>query len=348
MKVVSISAMPGGPACQSFLLSEYLKGCSGYDAVDIAFADPRQDYLKYPCTLNTYNCDEDTEKTVIDWLDGADIFIIHNFDPRVVSGDPWRPTLPLKLHKNTYGIPLRRGNVIWKLHGSDAVRYALSVHGFEHRHGQLMVGSPDPRIWTNAKCVNWIPPMMDPEVMNMELESWKEENGKDAGENYLSVIREGGKFIINHSATARRKKGSNILTEAMQHLDKAKYYADITQGASWGGSLWHKSICDVYFDQVYAGFYGVSAVEALMLGKPVIVHLSSLVKSWLRGLTDWYPFIETASVTNPAQMLANRIQMSKDYQNDEYKISAQEWAKKFHGSATVGEQWRHLIEGMKT
>lgn len=344
MKVVSISAMPGGPACQSYLLSEYLKSCNGYDAVDIAFADPRQDYLKYPCTINTFNCDEETEKTVIDWLDSADIFIVHNFDPRVVSGDPWRPTLPLKLHKNTYGVPLRRGNVIWKLHGSDAVRYALSVHGYEHRHGQLMVGSPDPRIWASAKCVNWIPPMMDPKLMiKVRDEYWK------AGDSVCTPTHDlppsGEKVVINHAATARRKKGSNVLTEAMQHLDKEKYYADITQGASWGESLWHKHVCDVYFDQVYAGMYGVSAIEALMLGKPVICYLSPLVKSWLIGKyvkeCVYYPFEEASN----AAEVAERIEHISNFQPRSSVYV--EWAEKIHGVETVGEQWRHLIEGMK-
>ena len=137
MKVVSISHQRSGPACQSYLIVEALKRL-GVDAVDINVADC---YVKGPYQYGMWDLQPGQDKEIEDHVKSADLFLLHNFDPRVElwgpAEDRWRPTYPLLIPGyKELRIPLNRRNVVWKLHGTDAVKHGGYIHGYEHRHGQ--------------------------------------------------------------------------------------------------------------------------------------------------------------------------------------------------------------------
>jgi hypothetical protein len=342
---------------QSYLLAKALDAIDGWDAVDISVEDC---YIQQPYTIGLWEFNEQGDNKegmcaadVHEIIDSADVFVIHNFDPRYEDlgphGDKWRPTYELTIPGyKVLKIPLRRDNCVIKLHGTDTRVYAGFIHGYEYRHGHTFVGSPDPQLWGNAKCVQWIPPMMDRGEMQTALDEWKGLKREEL-EGYAKLIGEKKPIVVNHCATQRKTKHTEVLTEAMGLLRErgVKAYADIVQGVTWAESLWHQSVCDVYFDQVgYYGYPGISAIQALLLGKPVIVELSPLVKSWLAGFeglvegTGGPPFIDI----NGVEGVANAIE---HYNYAEWAPERRrEWAERVHGLSTVGEQWRWLIEGV--
>jgi len=229
-----------------------------------------------------------------------------------------------------------------KLHGTDCRVYGGFIHGYEYRHGQLFVGSPDPQLWGNAKCVQWIPPMMDRGEMDAAIDSVMSEPP-----HIVQAKKREGKIVVNHCATQRTTKGTSVLTDAIALLRKRKVeaYADIVQGKSWAESLWHQSVCDVYFDQLgYYGCYGVSAIQALLLGKPVICELSPLVKSWLSGKSEYNPFM-TFNEAVDAESIALQVQEGHKGEGG-YPIHRKTFAEHVHGLGTVGQQWRYLLEGV--
>ena len=332
MRVVSISE--SDPACQSYLLAKALAR-RGWDAVDVRM---NSNYLGYPSTFSLDSLSLEDAARLRRELEEADFYVVHGYDPALLSPPYVQPRLRVYLSKDDHvDVRLRPGNHVFKLHGTDAVTYGRLIRRHVERHGSLFVGSPDPRIWRSAPCIQWIPPMMDKALMNEVMNEHDELYVKD-----LEIRKEEqGSIWVNHCATDRRTKRTDVLSEAAGILREkgVKVYVDIVQGATWAESLWHQSVCDVYFDQVFAGMYGVSAVQALMLGKPVIVGLNGYVKSWLYGRGALFV------TANDAETVANQIHaVTEDLIVDTYARKAKEWAERVHGLATVGEQWRHVIE----
>ena len=350
MKVVSLSYQRSGPGMQSYLLAKALNAFNGWEAVDISVADC---YIKQPYTYGLWDLAEDQPKEVEEWITSADVFVIHNFDPHFEDigprGDRWRPTYPVVIPGyKELRIPLRRDNCVIKLHGTDCRVYGGFIHGYEYRHGHLFVGSPDPQLWSNAKCVSWIPPMMDKTEMDKAVQEYDLREDPDLKDpNDIQLHKEHGAIVVNHCATQRKTKGTSVLTDAIALLRErgVQAYADIVQGTTWAESLWHQSVCDVYFDQLgYYGCYGVSAIQALLLGKPVICELSPLVKSWLSGKSEYNPFM-TFNEAVDAESIALQIQEGHKGEGG-YPIHRKTFAEHVHGLGTVGEQWRWLLEGV--
>ena len=337
MKVVSISNAQGGPAAQSFLLQKALNKL-GFEAVDVSF---KTNYILYPSTFCLETAKPSEVKRARRAIEEADFFVIHNYDPRLLGRfRQSNPKLVLgggvhrSLAKNPITIELTPKNHVIKLHGSDAVAWAPYLKLHYERHATTFVGSPDVRIWREVPGVHWIPPMMDAYEMANIMGGMQVERPKEWR----------GKIIVNHAATDRSKKGTGLLADAIGLLREAgvEAVADISTNLTWKFSLLRKRGCDIYFDQVFAGFYGVSAVEALLLGKPVLVGLSGWTESWLE---HFYapPFYRVST----AEDIVKAVEFLKSKSEKTLKDMAMkrvEWAHRVHGLDRVGRQWKSVIE----
>ena len=56
---------------------------------------------------------------------------------------------------------------------------------------------------------------------------------------------------------------------------------DLIQGVSHDEAIARIAQCDLFVDQLLAGWYGGAAVEAMMLGKPVIAYIRASDCAWL-------------------------------------------------------------------
>lgn len=75
---------------------------------------------------------------------------------------------------------------------------------------------------------------------------------------------------IGHAPTVREAKGTQAIIKAVNRLSlRHDIQFDLVEGVSWNRSLAHKSRCDIYIDQLTLG-YGLSGIEAMALGVPVI------------------------------------------------------------------------------
>lgn len=88
-------------------------------------------------------------------------------------------------------------------------------------------------------------------------------------------------IIIGHSPSRRVKKGTGIFLQAVQILRQAGYYVrtDIMEGLSNAECIERKGRCHLFFDQGIVPAYGMSAVEAMMMGVPVVTRLTDAVRA---------------------------------------------------------------------
>jgi glycosyltransferase involved in cell wall biosynthesis len=76
--------------------------------------------------------------------------------------------------------------------------------------------------------------------------------------------------VVLHAPSSRRRKGTEHVLEACEQLDVE---LDIVEGLRHDEARRRYERADVVVDQLNAGWYGIFALEAMALGKPVLSYL---------------------------------------------------------------------------
>jgi glycosyltransferase involved in cell wall biosynthesis len=76
--------------------------------------------------------------------------------------------------------------------------------------------------------------------------------------------------VVLHAPSSRRRKGTEHIVEACEGLDVE---LDIVEGVRHDEARRRYERADIVVDQLNAGWYGVFALEAMALGKPVLSYL---------------------------------------------------------------------------
>ena len=116
----------------------------------------------------------------------------------------------------------------------------------------------DARIVGSYDALRWVP---DAEVIPP---------GVDLREYTPVEPQERAKPIVLHAPSSRRRKGTEHLIEACEGLDVE---LDIIEGLPHAEARRHYERADIVVDQLNAGWYGIFAIEAMALGKPVLSYL---------------------------------------------------------------------------
>jgi glycosyltransferase involved in cell wall biosynthesis len=76
--------------------------------------------------------------------------------------------------------------------------------------------------------------------------------------------------LIVHAPSSRRRKGTEHVLAACERLDAD---LELVEGLRHDEAFERYRAADVVVDQLNAGWYGMFAIEAMALGKPVVAHL---------------------------------------------------------------------------
>jgi glycosyltransferase involved in cell wall biosynthesis len=79
-----------------------------------------------------------------------------------------------------------------------------------------------------------------------------------------------GRPLIVHAPSSRRRKGSEHVVAAIEGLDAD---LDLVEGLHHAEAFERYRAADLVVDQLNAGWYGLFAIEAMALGKPVVTFL---------------------------------------------------------------------------
>jgi glycosyltransferase involved in cell wall biosynthesis len=116
----------------------------------------------------------------------------------------------------------------------------------------------DARIVGSYDALRWVP---DAEVIPP---------GLDLREYRPPEPEERERPVVLHAPSSRRRKGTEHVVAACEGLDVE---LDIVEGLRHDEARRHYERADVVVDQLNAGWYGIFALEAMALGKPVLSYL---------------------------------------------------------------------------
>jgi hypothetical protein len=105
---------------------------------------------------------------------------------------------------------------------------------------------------------------------------------------------------VGHAPSHRGAKGTEVLILAMEDLRKEGHRLELVlvEGMSHQAAWAKFQQIDVLVDQLYAGWYGGVAVEAMALGKPVLVYIRHEDLDRIpEGMRQELPFLEAEAAT---------------------------------------------------
>lgn len=101
--------------------------------------------------------------------------------------------------------------------------------------------------------------------------------------------------VVLHAPSSRRRKGTEHVIAACEGLDVE---LDIVEGLRHDEARRHYERADIVVDQLNAGWYGILALEAMALGKPVLSYLrDEAVEETERALGVDVPIVQVTKET---------------------------------------------------
>jgi glycosyltransferase involved in cell wall biosynthesis len=101
--------------------------------------------------------------------------------------------------------------------------------------------------------------------------------------------------VVLHAPSSRRRKGTEHVIAACEGLDVE---LDIVEGLRHDEARRHYERADIVVDQLNAGWYGIFALEAMALGKPVLSYLrDEAVEETERALGVQVPILRITKET---------------------------------------------------
>jgi O-antigen/teichoic acid export membrane protein/glycosyltransferase involved in cell wall biosynthesis len=122
----------------------------------------------------------------------------------------------------------------------------------------LYAGSADTQIVGSYDAIRWVP---DAQVVMP---------GLDLSEFHPVPASDRKRPIVVHAPSSRVRKGTEHVIEACRELDVE---LDIVEGLHHSDARKRYERADIVVDQLNAGWYGLFAIEAMALGKPVVTAL---------------------------------------------------------------------------
>lgn len=125
---------------------------------------------------------------------------------------------------------------------------------------------------------------------------------------------EARQLVFAHAPSNRRVKGTEKILDALSTLKEEGYNfeIDLIEGLSNAEALERYERADIVIDQLYAGWYGGVAVEAMALGKPVVVYVREADLSFIPSeMANELPFVR-ATPESITDVLRTILEMPRD------------------------------------
>ncbi len=170
---------------------------------------------------------------------------------------------------------------------------------------------------------------------HIALEEWE----------FINFNANKSKLHFAHAPSHRGVKGTELVLNAFENLRKSKYDFDFTliEGLSnIEAKAVYKNV-DIIIDQLYAGWYGGLAVEAMALGKIVLVYIREEDLQFIpEQMKNELPFIRTSPSTIEADII-HVLKMSKSDLN-KISINGRKYVEKWHNPNIVAKKIAEDIE----
>ncbi|MGE0258002.1 MAG: glycosyltransferase [Alphaproteobacteria bacterium] len=144
---------------------------------------------------------------------------------------------------------------------------------------------------------------------------------------------------IAHAPTHFGAKGTGFVLEAIAKLraEGVEFEFDLIQGVSHDEAIARIAQCDLFVDQILAGWYGGAAVEAMMLERPVIAYIRDSDCGWVPSdLRRDLPIIN-ATPDTLAPVLRGRLAGGRERLRED-GVKSRRFAERHHDPVAVARQ----------
>jgi len=184
--------------------------------------------------------------------------------------------------------------------------------------------------------------VIDPELLTYVPDAVVIPRAIDLSEFPYEPVADTDVPVIVHAPTNRTIKGTDIIIAAIEELRaegvplELRLVENIPQAEA--RDIYRGA--DIVIDQVRIGWYGVLAVEAMALGKPVMSYIR---EDLLSSLPSPLPLAATSPVTlkDDLRKLLNSYQLRR-----ELATRGRAYVEEVHGSDRVAAQYRDLYESV--
>jgi len=136
------------------------------------------------------------------------------------------------------------------------------------------------------------------------------------------------KPVIVHAPSKRSGKGTEGILKALEKVDN-DFELILVEGKSQTEAIEIYKKADIIIDQVSVGTYGVFAIEAMALGKPVITYISDDI---IETFPDSMPILSANFDTMPG--IVDRL-IANGEEREALGIAGREYAMRYHDNAKV-------------
>jgi glycosyltransferase involved in cell wall biosynthesis len=143
--------------------------------------------------------------------------------------------------------------------------------------------------------------------------------------------------LIVHAPSSRRRKGTEHVVAACEGLDAD---LEIVEGLHHDEALERYRAADVVVDQLNAGWYGVFAIEAMALGKPVVAFLH---EEAVRRTQEAFG-LRVPIVSATKESLRDRLRPLVESREDRRRIGAESraYVEQVHDVERIADRLLHL------
>jgi glycosyltransferase involved in cell wall biosynthesis len=150
---------------------------------------------------------------------------------------------------------------------------------------------------------------------------------------------------LGHAPTNRAVKGTSYLLAAVERLKREGFIFDFTliEGVSNREAVFAYKSLDVLIDQLFAGWYGGVAVEAMALGKPVVCYIRESDMQFVPGaMVSELPVIRAEPSTIyevlKAILLMPRVELLSIAKR------SREYVERWHNPAVIAQRVRQDLD----
>lgn len=149
--------------------------------------------------------------------------------------------------------------------------------------------------------------------------------------------KQSSEFIISHSPTNRKAKGTDRILEVLETLQSQFTFSiDLIEGVSFEESIQRKANSSLFIDQIGELGYGVSSLEAISLGVPTAVELLPDFEKTIGN----HPFFAIRSDT----LVEDLTSAIRTIQNGLYDANKGiEWVRNMHSTTSVVSKYLQKI-----
>ena len=146
------------------------------------------------------------------------------------------------------------------------------------------------------------------------------------------------KPLLVHAPSKRKTKGTERILEELKKID-LDYELVLVEGKKQEEALEIYKKADIIIDQISVGTYGVFAIEAMLLGKPVITYISDDMKKFFPKTLP----IVSAEFDNIVLKLKTLIENSD--KRREIGIKSRQYAERYHDTCKVSKHLTKIYTG---